>query len=111
MIKQGTKIYEYEYESKPFSTVKAKIKIHTRTVEKFEDGIIYIKGTEWRIPFEEIGENYFLSKEALLMRAIRNNLKGALDITDTETIIELCKEVRSLCKRLDRLNEKADKKK
>ena len=105
MIKPGDKIWEIEYDNHPFND-KNKRHIRSHTVKEYKDGIIFIKGTAWKIPFEEIGKgSYFLSRRACIMGAIKNNLKGAVRCDDTESISEMIKEVSCLCRMLKKYEE------
>lgn len=102
MISEGDQIWEIEYEDKPFAEV-SKRHIRSHPIKEYKQGIIYVKGTVWEIPFEEIGNNYYLSKQACIAGAIRNNLKAALEnYDDHEQVMMVCREIISLCKMLDK---------
>lgn len=105
MIQEGDKIYEIEYDNNRFTDVN-KRHIRSYIIKEFKSGIIYVKGTAWKIPFENIGHSYFLSKQACIMGAIKNNLKASFLTEDVEAISETCQEVRALCRMLMRIENK-----
>jgi hypothetical protein len=108
MFNPGQKVYEYEYNNTPFSD-KNGIKITTYTVKECKDGRIYLTGGYgWSIRFEQIGRDFFASKESLYIAAIRSNIKAAEEIDEYEDVENLIGELRRLGTKLKALQKEDD---
>jgi hypothetical protein len=110
MLESGSKIWEYEYSNTTFFDSN-KIKIRSYTIKENKNGMITVTNTQWEIPFEKIGRDYFLSKQSCIEHAIKSNLEEALrQYDDTEIVTEILKEIKKLCAMLDKMEKESEKK-
>jgi len=101
MIKEGDKIWEVEY----LGGFEKKRSIRSYKIKEVKDGKIFVSGTAWEIPIEQIGETYYLSKESAIIGAIRNNARPLLRTTEWEEAKDLSAEVGRLSTMLKSIQE------
>lgn len=95
MIQEGDKIFAIRYTNHVFEGSKRSLEKYT--VKEIKEGRIFLKGGyEWSIPIDDIGDEYFFTKEVCYKNSAINNIQGALSSLDYDSRIAMLQEAIKL---------------